>query len=361
MIVKVGAESAARLLAEATARASEGAYSLPSQMETKIEQILGHTHLTYKYILLNGMLAKATNPEANPLVLQAGSSLPGAFDARSLCHNVVVPFEQTVLEKRLGGSNEPFLNKPARFPHLSLENAVRRGKDKETLVRLIEVFELVNARGNAFDALTAVVAHILALESRTVSFDPTRFAAAASKRALIEVFDALLEQSCEGESLALGVALAFELMLLGTDSSKQVKSHPANQSGSSSNETSDIDVFEADGSTLAFCCEAKDKPFTRSDIEHATSKVAEANHHAMIFVYGPNGRTSENLDALVIEHEVKGFDLTFVDAMSFAKSMISLAPSISWGAFTSLVNKHLAMMRAKEPTIAHCKSILAKV
>ena len=85
---------------------------------------------------------------ANPLVLQAGAPLQGAFDARSLCHGVVVPFEQTVLEKRLGGANEPFLNKPARYTHLSMDNAVRRGKDRTTLPRLIEVFEMVNEQEN---------------------------------------------------------------------------------------------------------------------------------------------------------------------------------------------------------------------
>ena len=38
---------------------------------------------------------------------------------------VIVPFDTEVLNKALGGSNEPFLNKPARFPELSTSNAVR--------------------------------------------------------------------------------------------------------------------------------------------------------------------------------------------------------------------------------------------
>jgi len=32
------------------------------------------------------------------LVLQAGAPLDSAFDARSLCHDIVVPFEQNALE-----------------------------------------------------------------------------------------------------------------------------------------------------------------------------------------------------------------------------------------------------------------------
>lgn len=100
MNVNVDSGQASQILKDATLAAQDRAYRVPQDMETKIEQIIGHTHLTYKYILLTGMLAKATNPEANPLVLQAGAPLHGAFDARSLCHGVVVPFEQNELEKK---------------------------------------------------------------------------------------------------------------------------------------------------------------------------------------------------------------------------------------------------------------------
>ncbi len=359
--MKVDSERAAEVLAEATARAADRAYDIPRAMETKIEQIIGHTHLTYKYILLNGMLAKATNPGANPLVLQAGAPLDGAFDARSLCHSVVVPFEQTTLERRLGGSNEPFLNKPARFTHLSLDNAVRRGKDRATLEHLIDVFGMVNVNRNADQALVSVLAHILSLESRAISFDAERFKAQASKRGVLSFLDKLWGQSCEGETLALGVAVVFELFLQGTGAGRIVVSHPTNQSGSSSNEISDVDVFESDGKTPAYCCEVKDKPFAKADVDHAISKVAQSDHYSMLFVYGPNAKTLDDLKALVLENEAKGFDLTFMSAEAFAVSLISLAPSVSWAEIASHVNKHLTTMRAKEATISHCKALLASV
>lgn len=361
MTASVDSARARAILAEATERARQNAYQVSHKIETYIEQIINHTHLTYKYILLNGMLAKATNPAANPLVLQAGSPLDGAFDARSLCHSVVVPFEQTVLEKRLGGSNEPFLNKPARFPHLSVDNAVRRGKDKQTLERLIAVFELVNDGGDAGDALVAVLAHTLRLESRVVTFDEGRFQALASKRAILGLIDNLLAHSCEGESLALSVALLFELLVKTQGGGLQVASHPANQSGASSNEISDIDVFEADGTTPRYCCEAKDKPFTRADIDHAAGKVAESGQTSMLFVFGPNARTDENMPAIVTEYEAKGFDLTLVSASAFADGIVALAPSVTWEEVTDILNKHLAQMRAKEGTIAHCREALAAV
>lgn len=354
--VNVDARKAAQILERATTAAQNRAYRVPEEMETKIEQIVGHTHLTYKYILLNGMLAKATNPQANPIVLQAGAQLQGAFDARSLCHNVVVPYEQNALGKRLGGSNEPFLNKPARFTHLSTDNAVRRGKDRLTLERLIELFQMVNDQNNADQALVAVLAHILQLEPRVVAFDDERFAKYASKRAMLDLIQTLLVQSCEGETLALSVALLFEMVAKDSGGNLQVVSHPANQSGASSKEVSDVDVFEADGQTLRHCAEAKDKRFVRADIDHAVGKVAESDHAAMIFVYGPNANTDEDLAGIVSEYERKGFDLTFVSAMEFAKGIISLAPTMTWQEITEALNKHLGMMRAKDVTVAHCRN-----
>ncbi|MBS1301694.1 restriction endonuclease, SacI family [Loktanella sp. SALINAS62] len=358
MNVNVDSGRASQILKDATLAAQDRAYRVPRDMETKIEQIIGHTHLTYKYVLLTGMLAKATNPRANPLVLQAGAPLQGAFDARSLCHGVVVPFEQTVLEKRLGGSNEPFLNKPARYTHLSMDNAVRRGKDRATLQRLIEVFEMVNEQENGDQALVAVLSHVLAMKSRVVVFDTDRFGTFVSKAKLLALVEALLAKSCEGETLALSVALLFELMAKGHGNDLIVSSHPANQSGASSNEVADIDVFEADGQTLRHCVEAKDKPFTRADVDHAGGKVAEAGHSAMIFVYGPNAKTELVLPAVVAEYEAKGFDLTFVAVSAFADGIVSLAPSVTWAEVVDLINKHLALMRAKETTIQHCTAVL---
>lgn len=361
MTVYIDATLARKKLAEATERAKRRDYTVSVPVGTKIEQIIGHTHLTYKYILLTGLLAKATNPRANPLVLQAGSSLDGGFDARSLCHSTVVPFEQNVLEKRLGGSNEPFLNKPARYPHLSMQNPVRSGKDRETLKTLIELFNLVNATPDNGDSLVAAIWYILKLESRVIKLDEGRVLAGASKRATLNLIDDLLTKSCEGESLALSVAFIFELLAKSQASELIVKSHPTNQSGASSNEISDVDVFDSDGVTLRYCCEAKDKTYTRADVDHAAGKVLSAGHYTMIFVYGPNANTRENLPNIVADYERRGFDITFVPASAFAAGIVCVAPSLSWTEIAILLNKHLAMMRAKETTIAHCKAALAKI
>jgi hypothetical protein len=119
----------------------------------RISFIITNTHITYKYILLNALLGRSCM-NVNPLVLQKLSKLKDSWDARTLCHKVVVPFEKDVLQQRLGGSNEPFLNKPARFPELALTNAVRRGNDLQILKDLITLLSGIKSKKHSFDLLS---------------------------------------------------------------------------------------------------------------------------------------------------------------------------------------------------------------
>ena len=69
-------------------------------------------------------------------------------------------FERDFLQNVLGGSNEPFVNNPARYPELSINNKVRKGKDKETLVSLIHVFSNLSTSKEAKDYLALSLIHI---------------------------------------------------------------------------------------------------------------------------------------------------------------------------------------------------------
>lgn len=103
----------------------------------KMNEVLNASQLTYKYILVTNVLAKAVNPDVHYRAMQANSELDGAYNARSLGHETVVNWEKENGE-RLGGSNEPFLNQPARDPEFSLENAARSESAQGRLYSLLE-------------------------------------------------------------------------------------------------------------------------------------------------------------------------------------------------------------------------------
>ena len=89
-------------------------------MRQLIEQVLGASDVTFKYLLVTGYVAKCVNPKAHARAIQVGSALKGAYDARSLCHKVIIGFEKE-RGNLFGLSNEPFVNKPAR--HLEHDGA----------------------------------------------------------------------------------------------------------------------------------------------------------------------------------------------------------------------------------------------
>ena len=60
-----------------------------------IDSILRGSHKTYRYVLVTSLLAKSTNKDVDILSLQAKDDSAGAYDARSLCHKVIVPFERS--------------------------------------------------------------------------------------------------------------------------------------------------------------------------------------------------------------------------------------------------------------------------
>ncbi|CAH0281639.1 hypothetical protein SRABI80_03731 [Peribacillus frigoritolerans] len=134
-----------------------------SKFTEEIYSVLNENHLTYKYILVNALLAKASFPEINMICLQKQSKLVGAYDARSLCHQVLVPFEEEKLFGAFGSSIEPFLNKPARVPELSTSNLVRKGRDSRILVLLCSFLPKVNTKELAFEALTDAIYYAIQL------------------------------------------------------------------------------------------------------------------------------------------------------------------------------------------------------
>ena len=126
---------------------------------------------------------------------------------------MIVPFEQTTLKKVLGGSNEPFLNKPARYTDLSKSNAVRRGKDQEMLYRLCDELPLINTSEVAYEDLLYLLHKLVQLrdanESLMVFSVPDSMNLPGK---LLSFCRAALTESYEGEILTLIIAGLYHLL-----------------------------------------------------------------------------------------------------------------------------------------------------
>lgn len=268
-------------------KSNESGYLPNSMLKDKLEYIINSNEKTYKYILINALVAKAAMPEINPICLQKKSKLLGAYDARSHCHNVIVPFEKEYLEGALGNSNEPFLNKPARAEELSKQNPTRGGDGKKILFLLCDILPTIKDPSYAFHLLVESLFFI----SKVRESNKDRFTYKEIENSIpnTEIFlNSLLESTYGGETLSLAIGIVMKAFVEGVEGRTRVEVHKVNQSGASSKEISDIDVYLNDA--ILYTIEVKDKNFSKEDILHAMRKSMEGNAKSLFFISGNKGR-----------------------------------------------------------------------
>lgn len=298
-----------------------------TQFDQCIDMVLASTHKTFKYILFTQLLAKATDSKIDTLSLQKKDYSSGAYDARSLCHKVIVPFEKTVLDKVLGGSNEPFLNKPARFPRLDPSNAVRRGKDKEILDILCTNLPTLTSSDLAHRELVYFLFQLIQLKE--IKERDRNFSIPKSSNTIIKLSEfimAFLQESHGGETLVLVVAGLYDL-LYSKNSSIKIEVHPVNESGTSSKEISDLDIFQ--NGILDTANELKDKLYSETDVRHAVDKVIEAGGKRLYFIQGLHAKPIDDhwMPKLIMEYQSQDFWLEIAYIETFSRILLGMIPS----------------------------------
>lgn len=325
-----------------------------------IDYVIDNTHLTYKYILFTAVLSKATDERINPLCLQKQSNLPGAYDARTVCHKVIVPFEMEVLKKALGGSNEPFLNKPARFPELDKSNAVRRGNDQAILNALCDNLPLIATSIDAYQCLVYLLCKLIRIRDEKQKLTIFKIESSTNLPSkLLQYINEALRVSYEGEVLTLMVAGIYHLMYLH-NSDATVEVHPVNQSGASGREVSDLDIYIS--GRLVSSNELKDKGYAETDVRHAADKVINAGGTRMLFIEGPRGeKDSDFIDTIQNEYMSRNFILRIISYQHFLSVMIPSLEIIDCEEFVRYILQTARETKFKEAVIIYLDRLAQRI
>lgn len=357
--VRVDKTQAHEILVQATQRAIAKEYNWQSKFSKEIQTVLFGSHLTFRYILVTALLAKSTNPQVNALCLQAGSQLQGAYDARSLCHGLLVPFERKYFDGGLGSSNEPFLNKPARAPELSPTNPVRRGNDQMLLNMLCTFLPQIHSKQEAFDALSDAIRCCILKFYNNKKSDSVQAAKIPSLSEINNFLDDLLEKSCGGESLVLAIGVLMKMHCAALAGKVKVEIHVVNQSGASSKEVSDIDVYL--NGKLLYAVEAKDKTYTRDDVTHAVRKVVDSKFDRLMFVSGPRAVMQDSTEnELINEAAERGVYLTFISHKEYIKLYLAQILPTSTEEFFAILMSIAREARMKDETVEYLQFLARK-
>ncbi len=270
----------------------------------RLEEIL-RGQVAFKYITVTGVLAKATNPRVHPRSLQAGCDLPGAYDARSLCHGVVVGFEKTK-GNLFGLSNEPFVGKPARHPKHDKSNPQLRNKRLATLVH--DLLESVH-NGTKEDAEKVLVSILRIGKKIAESQIAPSVDVDANYKHVVEFVRRFLETS-DGGSRLVAVAGAFTALL---NEPYVVKVYNPNASDKYSKTVGDIETFTTE-KELVSATECKQRPVSLDDIHHGIKKAKDAGIPEYSFVYS-DGLASGQESAIhsAVSAACDELDVTLID------------------------------------------------
>lgn len=321
-----------------------------------ITSVLKGSHKTYKYVLITALLAKSTNEEVDIFSLQAQDNSSGAYDARSLCHGVIVPFERENFPDGIGGSNEPFLNKPARFPRISNTNAVRSGNDAIALQNLISIFSIIKTKEKAFEYLKHAMSIIVEIYNESLSKFDVDSEILGLRKNIQEIYDYLsdlLDQTNGGEICALIIATVEQLY---QGSENTVIAHKVNESGASSKEVGDIDVYDSCGQ-LILSIEAKDKVFALQDVGHALRKFYEGGVERSMFIYGKtiNVQRTCELQQLLARYGRIGCYCAVLNIMDYISVRLLSMGDVTLADCVSMLMKQAKEMKVSDKTIEWVK------
>lgn len=241
--------------------------------------------LTYQYILLTALVAKLANPNIDMLSLQVDDTSDGAYAPRTLCKDVIYPFQKQILFNALDGSNaDPLVNKPARYLRLSKTNAAR-GDGKVVLDQLCDALPTLTNPSDVRDTLDYMMSKLLiiARENKERRAAVSNSVKDTNTQELYAFLSDLLDQGFGGAALVLA-SYALFLIQFPTESGYNIIPHPVNQSGASSRQRSDLDI-ELNGEPF-LGVELKDKSFTSDDVARASDTAMSSGLKSLLFVSG---------------------------------------------------------------------------
>lgn len=338
-------------------RAFKEAHPANDDLGMLIERILRGPQKTYRYMLITALLAKACDGSIDIFSLQKGDGAAGKYDARSLCHKVIVPFETIKLPGCLGGSNEPFLNKPARYQRISIDNATR---DKESLGHLVEILSKIDD-SNVYHYLCSAIATLKEISASYISrfstgdilIDMSKFS-----QIVLDYIYQLTDHPSMGEVCPLIVA-ELEQMYLGKD--YKVEAHKVTQSGSSSKEVGDIDIYNKKRELL-YSIEVKDKDFTINDVLHAIHKFRDAAIETSFFIYGKQVTFDEKgVNAILQQTGREGHFCCLISILHYAKLRLADLKTLTLEDFLTGILAFARAINAAESTVDIIKSIASKI
>jgi len=245
---------------------------------------------SYHYVLPTQLLCKSVDPKLNAHSLQVAWGAPGAFDARTVAHEVIVPFDRKN-QNVLGGSPEPYVNNPLRCPAVIAEYRGQQ-KNQADWDKLVHVLDIVEASARA--EVTAVVLEQVLIEIRrllahvTVIYPvPSRVSLDTTQR-IINDFVAV---GSGGDRLEAVCTAMFRTIGEEFGLFDRVERERVNAADAQVGKLADIECWQ--GERLLLLVEVKDRTLTLTHVDSTLERARSRGITEILFVAEQGRQTSD--------------------------------------------------------------------
>ncbi|MCL4215613.1 MAG: restriction endonuclease, SacI family [Candidatus Hydrogenedentes bacterium] len=287
-----------------------------------IKRAINSRTMSYRYVLPTQVLAKSAAPELDCRVIQESAPLAGAFDARSLCHKVIVPFDREN-ECVLGGSKEPYVNNPLRIPAILEEHASAQ-KNKKGFADLCMVLNFCQERPDeAGKVLRMVLAEVcLRLQETSVRFPvPNRVSLKECRRVVNE----FTKERTGGLRLQAVAAALFETVGHAWNLFDEVRSGNINSADARTGSVADLECVSKEGE-LVLAVEVKDRRLTLRHLQDKLPVIREKAIKEILFLVREGLETSdaEAVEAAIDREFNTGQNVYVCEFSEFLQSVLAL-------------------------------------
>lgn len=301
----------------------ETAAAQAPENDPDIDRFVDSDQVTLRYVVVTQLLGKIADHDRSLLCLQMADGEQGAWDARSFCSNVIVPWV-FLNHNVLGTSPDPYVNNPARRPRLDVGlNALRYREAWEQLADWFSVLDNCSPAEleDIFRRCLRSVARRLSRQEFVYPV-PNRI----SLDSTIAILDEFLREPSGGlRPLAVTAAV---MRILGDAFSlfSEVHAQGLNEADRAAGVPGDVICRERDG-RIALAVEVKGENLTIAHLRSSISKAMEGEERLTRLLFATPGiaqADSESVQAKIEEAWNIGLAIHLVELKNFVYSTFAL-------------------------------------
>lgn len=300
---------------------------------------------SYHYVLPTQLLAKAVSPDLDAHSLMAAYEYAGSFDARTIAHEVIVPFDQGNYGV-LGGSPEPYVNNPLRVRAVTSEFREQQ-KNKADWDKLITVLDWVEASQDPDSAMLLLrqvlfEIHLLLSEVQITYPTPNR----ASLKGLQDCLSQYLAESSGGERLEVVATALFRVIGSEFGLFDDVKHARVNAADRASGMLADIECWHGD--EIVLLVEVKDRVLTLTHLDSKLESIRSRRISEVLFLARWPSPTSEQeiLSQRIAGEFSSGHNIYIADFASFSSGILALLGEQGRSKYLAAIGQELERSQA---------------